>query len=684
MYPVRLLLAAAIALAARAADDFPGHCLDFDQVYDKMTVPYAPDLDFGYGPFTIEAWIRNTNTPGSQWKRIAGKRGAMEHWYSLGLGAYGSDQLFLELNSTAGYYLAGAGPPIQGDSLWHHLAAVRDGADEIRLYVDGQVYPVGTHSGDLSNEHDLEVGIFGTEAYGGESYQGQIEELRLWNTARTTQQIRECAHLTLNGDEPGLAAYWQFNEGAGSTATDYTGGNLGTLIGAGWAVSPAPVGSGFSFTHLVDGTGMYEFTAAGLTLDYSAFTGLDTVVVSRLELAPNLPPGLEEDFDAQYWVLQRFGSGVFLTDAYLLTTEDILEQDVLDPARLVLSQRATNSIGAWSGVTTAFTADSLLDQAGFSGLESFSQWMISRVNLPVVLSLSPGDDGSGVDENATLRITFDRPMTAGAGGLRIRHAEDDSLFAEFSATELEIADSLITIDPAAPFILGTQYYVEVEGDAFQDDQDQYFSGFSDPEDWNFQIEEFLILDVSPADDTVAVELNDSLRIAFNRPVAAGPGSLWIRHVTDGSLFEEIAATEASIADSVVTVYHSMQFMPGTGYYVQIDADAFNNGGPSYFPGMSDPEGWDFHTIPWFSDSEVGLPGTGYGSTAWGDYDGDGDLDVLLTGSSATGPLSRIYRNDDGFFVEYDPGFVDLQYGSGEWGDFDNDGDLDVVITGYDG
>ena len=34
-----------------------------------------------------------------------------------------------------------------------------------------------------------------------------------------------------------------------------------------------------------------------------------------------------------------------------------------------------------------------------------------------------------------------------------------------------------------------------------------------------------------------------------------------------------------------------------------------------------------------------------GSVAWGDYDNDGDLDILLTGNSITGIISKIYRNN---------------------------------------
>ncbi|MCA9727713.1 MAG: VCBS repeat-containing protein, partial [Candidatus Eisenbacteria bacterium] len=85
----------------------------------------------------------------------------------------------------------------------------------------------------------------------------------------------------------------------------------------------------------------------------------------------------------------------------------------------------------------------------------------------------------------------------------------------------------------------------------------------------------------------------------------------------------------------------------------------------------------------FVDSNAALPGLLYTKVSWADYDNDGDLDLLLAGlESASGPsVTKLFRNDAGSFTDSGIAFVDVWQASMAWGDYDSDGDLDLLLSG---
>ena len=87
--------------------------------------------------------------------------------------------------------------------------------------------------------------------------------------------------------------------------------------------------------------------------------------------------------------------------------------------------------------------------------------------------------------------------------------------------------------------------------------------------------------------------------------------------------------------------------------------------PSFFP----------QTIP-------GLPGVNLCSVAWGDYDHDGRLDILVAGQDTHGNLiTEVWRNTGSGFANINAGLPGVYYCSAAWGDYDNDGQLDILLAG---
>jgi len=88
-------------------------------------------------------------------------------------------------------------------------------------------------------------------------------------------------------------------------------------------------------------------------------------------------------------------------------------------------------------------------------------------------------------------------------------------------------------------------------------------------------------------------------------------------------------------------------------------------------------------LPFASDD---LPGVWGGSVKWGDVDGDGFLDLLIAGAtSATPPympMTDVFiNNNNQGFTRANAGLPGMAFGEASWADIDGDGDLDVAMTG---
>jgi hypothetical protein len=72
-----------------------------------------------------------------------------------------------------------------------------------------------------------------------------------------------------------------------------------------------------------------------------------------------------------------------------------------------------------------------------------------------------------------------------------------------------------------------------------------------------------------------------------------------------------------------------------------------------------------------------------GAFAWGDYDNDGDLDLFACGGDISGSAqARLYRNDgNDLFVDSGIDFPGVLSGAAAWADYDNDGFTDLIVSG---
>lgn len=104
-----------------------------------------------------------------------------------------------------------------------------------------------------------------------------------------------------------------------------------------------------------------------------------------------------------------------------------------------------------------------------------------------------------------------------------------------------------------------------------------------------------IVSTTPADDAVDINLTANLTITFSETVADGGGSVIIKKTADDAIVESILVSSAlvSIVDEVVTINPTANLETATGYYIEIESNAFEDIGRNDFAGISDKTTWNF-------------------------------------------------------------------------------------------
>ncbi|HEY3311515.1 MAG TPA: LamG-like jellyroll fold domain-containing protein [Anaerolineales bacterium] len=127
------------------------------------------------------------------------------------------------------------------NGVWYHAAVTYDGTT-MRLYSNGDLYEQQT-IGKPANTANTSSLAFGTSMTTGNATQGffdgTLDEVRIWNYARTQAQIVSSINTKLTGPETGLLGRWGLDEASGSTVNDSSGNSItGSVNGTGYSWVP--------------------------------------------------------------------------------------------------------------------------------------------------------------------------------------------------------------------------------------------------------------------------------------------------------------------------------------------------------------------------------------------------------------------------------------------------------------
>ena len=223
-----------IQITVQVNSTTPATHLHFDGVNDYIEIPKTFTSDF-----TIEYWLKTaaTGDTGSQWWNgnsivdnevpgINSDFGTSLNGNKLAFGIGNPDGV----PDTTNFSTSNV-----NNGLWNHVAVTWSQTTGLmQLYINGVL-----ESSTISNTNPRTASNLiniGKSNIPGKYFQGNINELRIWNTVKTLNEINLTKDCELLGNEASLNTYYKFNQGFDQSAngivniaTNSAGSNMGTL-----------------------------------------------------------------------------------------------------------------------------------------------------------------------------------------------------------------------------------------------------------------------------------------------------------------------------------------------------------------------------------------------------------------------------------------------------------------------
>lgn len=204
---------------------------------NHVTVNSATELN-PTSALTIEAWVNADD--------VQGQHGIAGTWNDLGGNASrtylfwiqaGSAELLISRN---GAEFPRASVDISNQlGRWIHLAGTFDGT-EIKIYLDGELAATTPLEGNINtNNQPFYIGRTESGSNQSDPFLGRITNVRLWNVARSANEIRDNRFRYLQST-PGLVSSWKMTEGSGVDIFDTISNLDGILSTEDWIIDQVP------------------------------------------------------------------------------------------------------------------------------------------------------------------------------------------------------------------------------------------------------------------------------------------------------------------------------------------------------------------------------------------------------------------------------------------------------------
>ncbi|MFZ4455788.1 MAG: LamG-like jellyroll fold domain-containing protein [Bacteroidales bacterium] len=169
-------------------------------------------------------------------------------------------------------------------NVWTHVAGTYDGQN-LRLYINGSQVANMPKAGAIDWTYLPLALTIGKYYDDNESsfFKGDVDEVRIWNVARTAQEINSTKDVELSGRENGLVAYYNCNSGKYATLSDNSNLALssGSMVAYSDWVDGAPVLQLSTPTNQASNVSISKLAATSATIKCTKGNGNNRLILLK-------------------------------------------------------------------------------------------------------------------------------------------------------------------------------------------------------------------------------------------------------------------------------------------------------------------------------------------------------------------------------------------------------------------
>lgn len=316
---------------------------------------------------------------------------------------------------------------------WNHFALTWNGTNAYAYINGGATINLGV--GIAAEQTNSTIMFGGLTSSTTLSIDGYLSDIRIWNSARSQNQIQANKNWRLTGNETGLKGYWRLNETVGSTiAVSSANSNSASVVGATFTSLSPFSGSAVGWTVARQGYGLYDISIdkqgvkkirfeneninTAFKKNIDPYTNTNQILLLNSNIAYDV-----ENFNSRLYTLLSYLDSQGITTTYIMLYDSGLSNAATEPFNKVLPVDATQKIDAFNTMKQLmYQYTTLEDNVSINNVPIYAFDVDYKINIQdaqlnknddyYIRSMSIPFDGSSLMSIEGIKIT---PLFIGSG-----------------------------------------------------------------------------------------------------------------------------------------------------------------------------------------------------------------------------------------------------------------------------